>query len=696
MRFKSLLLFFVLMFFITGSVYGQITPWQPWTLLPEKMVDELIGEISGETTMNHAIEMGAYNHNRPASEYSGNFWETEYVYSKLVEYGLPGAQVVRFPGGSTWDGIRGELWEVTPNRRKLADYDDMTAMLASGSSNTNVTAELVWIGRGSPAEMEQADVEGKIVVTEGSISRAHSTACGQMGALGVIAISTSRPYLDPIQIPISGIGGRGRGGGASQAKFGFHMTARDGELLKNRLLGGERITVHALVESQTLDYEVQIPTCYVPGTDPNGDEIIFTAHLFEGYVKQGANDDISGCAVILEVARALNTLYNEGRLPRPKRTLRFIWAPEISGTRLWVNDNLNIMARTLCNINLDMVGSHLSKNFSFYCLMRTTFGNPHYINDVIENYMRYVGQTNREILQNRGFAKMLKPVVAPTGSIEPFYYSIETNYGSSDHTVFNAISVGVPAVMFITWPDQTYHTSSDRTSWMDATQLKRSGFLAAVSAYNVAMAEDDMAMTIAGEVTSNGTRRIGHQLARGVFELGNADAANFESTYRKVRGFIEAVAQSEKATIATTLELATNKSAAEDHVKELQRSIDNVKEGNLIAIDSQMKVFARKINVDPVELEMTDLEKEASKMIPVPNETLKSYGRNSLRDLGERAADFPTGGVNTSELNLLINGVNSALDIKKMLDVQYNRLSDLQGVMNHIEILKLLNMVEMK
>jgi len=40
--------------------------------------------------------------------------------------------------------------------------------------------------------------------------------------------------------------------------------------------------------------------------------------------------------------------------------------------------------------------------------------------------------------------------------------------------------------------------------------------ISAASAYTIAGAEDNMAMKIAGEITSNGTSRLGHQLVRGL------------------------------------------------------------------------------------------------------------------------------------------------------------------------------------
>jgi len=40
---------------------------------------------------------------------------------------------------------------------------------------------------------------------------------------------------------------------------------------------------------------------------------------------------------------------------------------------------------------------------------------------------------------------VLNRIVAPTGADEPFYYSIETHYGASDHEVFNDWGVQVRA-----------------------------------------------------------------------------------------------------------------------------------------------------------------------------------------------------------------------------------------------------------
>jgi hypothetical protein len=682
---------------LATTAQAQYTPWHYWTLLDSEIMDEIIGEASGETAWNTIMETGGYNMNRPASQYgSGTFYESQYIYDRLVEYGLPGADLVRYPGGQTWDGIRGELWEVTPIRQKLASYKDMTAMLASGSQNADVTAPLIWVGGGTAEELDAVDVAGKIVVTEGSIGGVHQAACMDRGALGVVSIANSRPFFDPLQIPWSGI--RGRGGGES--KFGFFIPPREAEVLKRRLLAGEEITVHAQVEATTQPYELQDPVAHIPGTDPNADEIILTAHLFEGYTKQGANDNKSGSAGILEVARVLHTLIDEGRIPRPKRTIRFLWGPEFSGTGPWVRENRDLMEKTLANINMDMVGEWLTKNKAYMRLMRTTYGQPHYINDVMENYYRYVGEANNERIQNRsGFYKVPRRIVAPTGADEPFYYSIETHYGSSDHMVFNDWGVQVPGIMMIVWPDQWYHTSGDRIDKADPTQMRRVAVIGAAAAYTVASADDDMAIRLAGEIASNGTRRLGHQFIIAQELLNGAAAENVADQYQLARAHVMGTAMAEKETVASVLELADDEERVGDYVEQMQESLDAIGEAHIQALETHMMATAARLGVQPVRLQQTDLERRASQIVPRQTALVKrdGYGgtRAHLQTVPQEVrAQFPYQGVSTGELQHLIDGRHSALDIKIMLDAQAQRLADLQAVLNYLEVLKAAGLVE--
>jgi aminopeptidase YwaD len=682
---------------LASPATAQYTPWHYWTLLDPAVMDEIIGESSGETAWNSVVELGGYNKFRYPEEYATTFYEAQYVYDQLKLYGIPGAEIVRFPGGQVWDGIKGELWEMSPMRQKLASYQDLRAMLASGSRDADVTAPLVWVGTGTPEELDRARVAGKIVVTDGSMGGVHQAACVERGALGVVNITNSRPFFDPLQIPWSGVAGRGAAG---EPKFGFFIPPREAEVLKRRLLAGEEIIVHAQVESTFQSYDLQDPVAHIPGTDPDAEEIILSAHLFEGYVKQGANDNHSGSAAILEVARTLHTLIEEGRIPRPKRTIRFLWGPEFSGTGPWVVENKDLMERTVANINMDMVGEWLTLNNAFMRLMRTTYGYPHYINDVMENFYRFVGEANNERIQLRsGFYKVPRRIVAPSGADEPFYYSIETHYGASDHMVFNDWGVQVPGIMMIVWPDQWYHTSGDRPDKADPTQLKRVVVIGAAAAYAVASADDDLAMRLAGEIASNGTRRLGHQFIIAQEKLNEATAANLADQYKHARAHIQGTVMAEKETLESVLELASDGARVGAYVEAMKGTVDAIGSAHLAALETHMAAAAARVGARPVQLQPTDLERRAGGIVPRQTALVKRDGyqgwRQHLQSVSpEVQGRFPHQGINTSEVQLLVDGRHTVLDIKTMLDAQSQTMADLQAVLNYLEILKAAGLVE--
>jgi hypothetical protein len=358
------------------------------------------------------------------------------------------------------------------------------------------------------------------------------------------------------------------------------------------------------------------------------------------------------------------------------------------------------MEKTLCNINMDMVGEWLSLNKAFMCLMRTTYGNPHYINDVMENYYRFIGEGNRERIHNRGIPHR---IVAPTGADEPFYYSIETHFGASDHEVFNDWGVQVPGIMMIAWPDQWYHTSGDRVDKADPTQLKRAGIIGAAGAYTIANADDNMAIKIAGETASNATRRLGHQFMVGLERLNNAKADTLLESYKSARTLVTAAMANEKDTLGTILELAINRTEVEKYLIELKKTVDSVGTSHLKALELHMEAAARKLGIEPVKIVLSEAENKAAQVIPKPTDKIKMNGYRGYREFinevmknREKMASIGrrTGIASTNELQLLIDGKRSALDIKHMLDAQYSRKSNLESILNYLEVLKLAGLVE--
>ncbi len=679
-----------LMVMAFGSVLFSNAQWNysyQYGSLPQNVLQMIAGESSGERAYNDLVELTGYNRPRPLSEYSGTLFESEYIVNKLKSYGISNAKIDRFGKTTTWKGLEGSLWEVEPVVSKIADYESLPLMLASGSTDADVTAPLVWVGEGTEEWLKGKNLTGTIVFTSGALSRVFPLAM-EAGAHGVVSYESDRPLIDPLQIPTSGIR-PGAGGG-----FAFRVPPREGHLLRDRLLRGEKIVVHATVRATTLELDLQVPTCVIEGTEKGGEEIIICAHIYEGYVKMGANDNGSGSVAILDVARVLNTMYNDGRLKRPQRSIRFIWIPEFSGTIPWVEANREIMGRTLCNINLDMVGLRQAENQSFLNLHRTTFGMPHYVNDVLQMYMRYISETNKIRCTPVGRFGFLIPMVAPTGTDDPFYWNAEAYIGASDHAVFNNYTVKVPGICLNNWPDHYYHTSGDRPWVCDPTQLKRAIFLTAASAYSIASADGQGAMKIAGEVLGNAAHRMGHQLTIGSDRIASASVANILSEYRRALYDYQAVSINEFETLKSVAELIRGQKELNGVLDALAASlVSQRKEGELM-LEQQMIARSAILGIQPLKIAPSTLEKKLISIRPAVTSAAISAGYAGFRPMMDKVpanilAKYSYSNVkNIQEVVLLSDGTRTALDIMKMLDAQYPEQCGEEHFVNALTVLK--------
>jgi hypothetical protein len=99
-----------------------------------------------------------------------------------------------------------------------------------------------------------------------------------------------------------------------------------------------------------------------------------------------------------------------------------------------------------------MEAIRLTQSRSYWILQRTPDTFPSYLNDIAQSMMEYVADITRERVRFRagGYAAS-QPVQSPNGSDDAFYIKIDKHYGSSDHVTY--MQHGIPAVMFITWPD---------------------------------------------------------------------------------------------------------------------------------------------------------------------------------------------------------------------------------------------------
>jgi aminopeptidase YwaD len=583
------------------------------TLLDWTQMRAIINEVSGERPMHTVQELVPYPRVRTRAEYEGRFRETEVMEGRAREYGFQNVEVESFPGGQpSWLAHQGELWMTEPELRKLYDINDIVIAACPGSDSGDATASLVDVGTGArPEDYTGRDVAGKIVLGSAGANVLQRQAVFERGAIGVLSYNSMRPDSYPDEVLSQSIAAQGPQGKAPG--FGWAISPRLGRELAQRLAQGAKINLRSLIKAETFPGEMELVHATIPGDGSSDQAVMVSGHLYEGYTKQGANDDNSGCAATLEMGRAFLRLVKDGKLSAPKRTIHFLWLPEISGTMAWLNKHQDVRKQLIADLNFDMEGLGLRQGLSAWVMHRTPDTLPSFLNDLCASFMEFIGNLNRERLRYRhnGYAFTL-PVTAPNGSLDPFYYFVEKHYGASDHAIY--INQGIPAVIFSTWPDMYYHSSQDTPDKLDSTQFKRASVVGAAAMTVLATADDAGASKVAAEVLARGTERLGEAQRKGLSYIADADASALAAGYRDARNAVRHQAEVEKAALRSSAVLFSDKGEAEKRLSGLIKLVDQ----KAVALDAEVRGYyefhaqAPAISTEPT---VSDDGKLASKLV---------------------------------------------------------------------------------
>ena len=155
-----------------------------------------------------------------------------------------------------------------------------------------------------------------------------------------------------------------------------------------------------------------------------------------------------------------------------------------------------------------------------------------------------------------------------------------------------------------------------------------------------------MAIKIAGEVASNGMRRLGHQLIVAQDILNKATAKDFSKAYKRAWIQMSTAIANERDTLGSVLELAKNKAVVGSYVGKMQKTIDAVGAGHTAALKVHMETLSKKLGVKPVKILWTEEEKKAAKIIPRPTAKVKEKGYRGYREFitkipKEESAKYP-------------------------------------------------------
>jgi aminopeptidase YwaD len=509
------------------------------TLLPEPVLAALAQELSGEAAKRQ-LEQLARQHRMRGSR--GFRAAAEHLAAELRAYGLNDAKIEQFPADGKifygtqrsrppWDADFAELWEVRegpPGKwspvARLASWEAMPVTLAQDSESGEVTAALVDVGAGtSDADYAGKDVRGQLVLTSSQPGVAAALAVEKYGAAGLVSYAQNQRtawwgedenlvrwgHLDTF---------------ARVPTFAFMVSLKTARALQQRLARGERVRLRAAVRAGKHAGSYDVLTATIPGADPRlkDEEIAFSCHL--DHQRPGANDNASGSVAILEVARTFAKLIREGRIERPRRTLRFIWPPEIEGSLAYLNARPEVARRIKAVIHMDMVGGGPETKAIFH-VTRGPASLPSFVNDVAEHFGAFANEQSARFASGEAVTYSLH---SPEGGKEPLLAEMAEFSMGSDHQVYADSSFGIPAIYLNDWPDRYIHTNFDTPSNVDPTKLKRAAFVGAASAYFLANASASDAPALLRLLRAQALRRTARMLERRD-ALEGAEAANLTS-----------------------------------------------------------------------------------------------------------------------------------------------------------------------
>jgi hypothetical protein len=208
------------------------------------------------------------------------------------------------------------------------------------------TLEAAWPQGGSPS----ADGTGRLSTTPGD---------------GLVCLTSERPRPDATAGCLAVLSD-GRAGASGWPQVGglrgewtipvFGISTEEGEMLRALVAEEPTTEIRVKLVSRMGEARPKTVIATIPGQDRSRN-LLFSAHGDSDAGGPGADDNASGAAVVLEIARVWAEAIRLGMLEAPPYDVRFaVWGAEISSTRDYVAELLENDQMPEAVINFDMPG----------------------------------------------------------------------------------------------------------------------------------------------------------------------------------------------------------------------------------------------------------------------------------------------------------------------------------------------------
>jgi aminopeptidase YwaD len=393
--------------------------------------------------------------------------------------------------GKGWDYQVGTVAFADTGEVLLSRERDHVSLCINSFSTPagGVEAPLVDVGAGTPADYQDKDVRGAIVLGSAAVGSLWTQAVKQRGALGVISTSIA-PYIrpnDPAQFTFSDQQDVLQWGSVpydeSAKAFGFKASWRTAARIRERLTRGPaRVKVD--VRSTFYDGPNRMVVAEIPGAVKPDERTVMVAHIQE----PGANDDGSGCGTLFALAIALHGAIASGALPAPGRTLTFIWGDENRGSHAWLTSHPEQAKGVQYMLSLDMTGEDTSKTGGTFLIEKQADPSAVWPHPSDPHTAWGASEVKAEELKGSLLNDVHLAICLRRAKDTGWIVKTNPYEGGSDHTEFK--DAGIPSLLNWHFTDRFYHTNLDRSDKTSAAEMVNVGVAVATSAWFLASANE--------------------------------------------------------------------------------------------------------------------------------------------------------------------------------------------------------------
>ena len=667
-------------------------------LLAEETLSQLQKELSGEQVRDQIIAITRYHRAQASRGYSE---AAQYVLEQLHSAGFSPQeawtesfkadgkteyQTWRSPSG--WHIESAELRLVEPRREVLARYPDVALSVITHSNAGQLRGDLVDVGAGtSDEDYQDKELEGRFVLANGDSGEVHRLAVLKYGASAIICYPGNESAAEyPDKLRDSGI--RPTAEELERVRFGFNITPRQGQKLKDLLSGGKRVVLDAKVNGPGLEPgTLDVVAAVIPGGERPEQELVYIAHL--DHSNESASDNAAGCAVSLHIARTLKRLISEEKLPRPKRTLRFLWVPRFNGTMAYVDAHPELQGpqrggSVLAALNLDMESEPLENRQSQTNITWTPPSISSALTDVATRTVEYA-----DIMANRN----------PGVDLSGFNYRIVPFRAGGDHAIFNDGMIGVPAVTLSHQPSHTQRSQEEipvEVDPVDSAQLKRCALIASTTFWYLANLSEIESLELTNLVAANGHGRLASDVQRAADRLLKVTVDGLDEMYDEGKRLISFAVERETRTLESILDFVPSVESTRRLVRTWNETLENQAQLNIQVLQALVQQRGGTLSFSP---QLTPEEREASQLIPLRvtrGPLAPGLPRSRLTSQEQAWYEEPQSQILDSYLLVnFIDGRRSILDIRNDLSATTEPVA-LEAVERYIRDLAKLRLVELR